>query len=365
MKRCEFQNVQGNVTFCNDSLPVRNLKTNPIRTTSGSHIIRVFHPNHGMHGTGNNVTLAGFEASTNYNGIAGSSINGTYSALSNITLDSYDVAIADSSNANSSGDTGGTGITATQNRLFDVSMLNIQTMTVPETNINYAIRPTSGKSVHGTETEFTMIPTTNKISVIANDNIYFEAPQMVASDINQTNEMSGSKSLFVTCTLSTSNTKLSPVIDTQRISMITVQNRLNSPTSINHPNFKDDEQPSGSATAAIYCTRPVVLDNPSTSLEVRLTSNVRSDAEVEVYFRATSSEEVRDVKDLNWVPFNGNGSEDIAVAPAESNNEFKEYKYSIASLPEFTAFQIKIAMKATNSAHAPRVKDLRGIALAV
>ena len=48
-----------------------------------------------MHGTGNNVTLAGFEASTDYNGIAGSSINGTYTALTNITLDSYDVAIAD------------------------------------------------------------------------------------------------------------------------------------------------------------------------------------------------------------------------------------------------------------------------------
>jgi hypothetical protein len=107
------------------------------------------------------------------------------------------------------------------------------------------------------------------------------------------------------------------------------------------------------------------LDNSSTALEVRLTSNVRSDAEVEVYFRATSSEEVRDVKDLNWVPFNGNGSEDITVAPAESNNEFKEYKYSATGLSEFTAFQIKIAMKATNSAHAPRVKDLRGIALAV
>ena len=85
----------------------------------------------------------------------------------------------------------------------------------------------------------TLLPTAQ--NVIANDNIYFDAPQMVASDINQTNEMSGSKSLFVTCNLTTSNTKLSPVIDTQRISMITVQNRLNSPTSINHPNFKNDE----------------------------------------------------------------------------------------------------------------------------
>ena len=108
-----------------------------------------------------------------------------------------------------------------------------------------------------------------------------------------------------------------------------------------------------------------MLDNPSTAVEVRLTSNVRASAEVEVYFRATSSEEVRDINDLSWVPFNGNGSEDTTVAPAESNNDFKEYKYSSTGIAEFTAFQIKIAMKGTNSAHAPRIKDLRGLALAV
>jgi len=365
MKRAEFENVTGNVTFTNDTLPSRTLKTNPIRTTSGSHIIRVFHPHHGMHGTSNNVTLSGFEASTDYNGLTGSSINGTYTSLTNVTLDSYDVAIADSSTATSTGDTGGSDVVATQNRLYDVSMLNIQTMTVPDTNIGYSMRPTSGKSVHGTETEFVLTPKSSEVAVIANDNIYFEAPQVVASEINETNEMSGGKSLFVNCTLTTSNTKLSPVIDTQRISMITVQNRLNSPTSINHVNFKDDEQSSGSSTAAIYCTRPIALDNPSTALEVRLTSNVRASAEVEVYFRATSSEEVRDINDLNWVPFNGNGSEDTTVAPAESNNEFKEYKYSASGITEFTSFQIKIAMKGTNSAHAPRIKDLRGLALAV
>ena len=56
--------------------------------------------------------------------------------------------------------------------------------------------------------------------------------------------------------------------------------------------------------SAIYCTRPIVLENNSTALEVRLTSYVRSSSEVEVYFRTTSSEEVRDVKDLNWTPFN-------------------------------------------------------------
>jgi len=365
MKRAEFSNVTGNVTLVNDTLPSKTLKSNPLRTTSGSDVVRVFHKNHGMHGTSNNVTISGLGASTDYNGITGSSINGTYTSISNVTLDSYDIQIADSSTATSTGDVGGSSVVATQNRLYDVAMLNLQTMTVPDTNIGYTIRPTSGKSVHGAETEFSLTSSANAVNVVANDNIYFEAPNMVASEINETNEMAGSKSVFVNCSLTTSNTKVSPVIDTQRISMITIQNRLNSPTSINTPNFKDDEQSSGSSSAAIYCTRPIVLDNPSTALEVRLTSNVRASAEVEVYFRGTSSEEVRDIKELSWTPFNGNGSEDTTVAPAESNNQFKEYKYSASAIPDFTAFQIKIVMKGTNSAHAPRVKDLRGIALAV
>jgi hypothetical protein len=200
---------------------------------------------------------------------------------------------------------------------------------------------------------------------VGNDNIYFTAPQMVASDINQTNEMSGNKSLFVQLDLTSVNTKLSPVIDTQRMSAFTIQNRLNQPTTSNTPNFVDDDQPSGSSTAAIYCTRPISLENPSTALEVRLTQNVRSTSSVRVYFRATSSEEVRNIDDLGWTAFNGDGSEDTTVTPAEDAGTFKEYKYSSSSIGEFSAFQIKIVMKGTNSAYPPVIKDLRGIALAV
>ena len=48
----------------------------------------------------------------------------------------------------------------------------------------------------------------NAVSVINNDNIYFTAPQIVASEINETNEMSGNKSLYVNLSLTTTNTKL-------------------------------------------------------------------------------------------------------------------------------------------------------------
>ena len=59
------------------------------------------------------------------------------------------------------------------------------------------------------------------------------APGLVASGINETNEMSGVKSFAMRLYLFTSITRpnLSPVIDTKRMSLFLIQNRLNNPIS--------------------------------------------------------------------------------------------------------------------------------------
>jgi hypothetical protein len=80
----------GTLTLTNDTLPTKTLDSNPIRTFNGSSVVRVYHKNHGMHSTNNNVTIAGIASGT-YNGILHSEINGTYTSISNITLDSYDI----------------------------------------------------------------------------------------------------------------------------------------------------------------------------------------------------------------------------------------------------------------------------------
>ena len=363
LKRAEFENVNGTVTLVNDSVPTRTLPNNSIRTTNTSGTVRIFAKNHGMHGTSNNVTISGLTSGTSYNGILGSELNGTYTSISNVTLDSFD--IVSSGTATASGDVGGTATVITQNRLYDVANFNLGTLSVPGTSITYSTRPTSGKSIHGSESEFSLTSASSAISFTPGDNIYYTAPQMVASDINQTNEMSGSKSLFVTVSLSTSNTKVSPVLDTKKMSMVAVQNRLNSATLVNTPNFVDDEAPVGTSSAGVYITRPVILENESTALDVRLTQNVRASSNVKVYYRVTGAEEVRNIKDLGWVPFNGDGSEDLTVIPADADNVYKEYKYSASAINTFTAFQIKIVLKGTNSAYPPIIRDLRGIALAV
>jgi hypothetical protein len=146
--------------------------------------------------------------------------------------------------------------------------------------------------------------------------------------------------------------------------MVVVQNRLNNPTNGNTPNFIADTAPTGTSSAAVYCTRPIVLENASTALDVRLTQNVQTTSSVRVFYRVSGAEEVRNIGELSWIPFNTNGEEDITVTPAENDNVFKDYKYSATSINDFTAFQIKIVMKGSNSSYPPIIRDLRGIALA-
>ena len=373
IKRAEFENVTGTVTLTNDTLSSRTLATNPIRTSSDSTgVLTISHPNHGMHGTNNNVTIAGVPSGT-YNGITADQINGTYTAIGNITLDSYTVDPANNTdysdsiaNATDAGDIGGSAVTATQNRKYDViNLAGIQTIQLPETSINYYIRPTTGKSIHGSESEFSLTSNANKLSVVNNDNIYFTAPNAVMSEINETNEMSGSKSFWTILEFSTTNTKLSPVLDTQRMSAFVISNRLNNPTTGNTPDYVADTANIGTSSAAVYLTKSITLENASTSLDVRLSQNVRSSSNVKVYFRVSGSEEERNIEDLNWTPFNSDGSEDTTVTPAEDDTTFKEYKYSASDIHDFTSFQIKIVLTGSVSSYPPIVKDMRAIALAV
>ena len=364
LRRAEFSNVTGEVTLTNDTLGTRTLKNNSLRTTNSSKVIRVFHPNHGMHGTSNNVTIAGVPSGS-HNGLAHDKINGTYTAISNVTLDSYDITSTSSSNATATGDIGGAAITATQNRIFDVLNLGgIQTVNLPDTNIDYYVRTTTGRSVHGSETEFSLTAAASKLAVISNDNIAFTAPQMVASEINETNEsISGGKSFYTILEMSTTNTKLSPVLDTQRMSAFTIQNRLNNPSSSNTPDFVSDTTNTGTSSAAVYCTKPVLLENNSKALDIRLTANIRATSEVEMYFRVATDGDKLD--DLSWTPFNTDGSPDSSIVPAEDDTTFKEYKYTAGDINDFTSFQLKIVMKGSNSSYPPVLRDMRGIALAV
>ena len=365
LKRAKFTTATpATVQLVNDVVPVITLAQNPITTTASSAVITVHHRNHGMHTTANNVTIAGVPSGT-YNGIASTNINGTYTAIGNITLDSYTVTAQNSDAADATGDIGGTAVTATRNMMYDVIKPIAGVITPPATSISTTMRNTTGRTLEQSEGEFTFASTAKQKTIDLNADYYLTAPQIVASAINETNEMSGTKSLGVAITIETPNNNISPVIDTARLSAHLIRNRIYNPVSGTTPNFVADTANTGGSGPAQYITRAIILENESTSLDIRLSAHVPSTSEVEMFFRVSNADDARLMGDLAWVPFNTDGSPDKAVPPSDDDSTFREHQYSAEGLTTFTAFQLKIILKGTSSSYPPRVKDMRGIALAV
>jgi len=367
INRCKFtENTQGSVQFVNDVVPIKTLPQNPITTTASSAVITINHRNHGMHSTSNNVIIAGVPSGT-FNGIASTNINGTYTAIGNIKLHSYTVTAANSDTADATGDIGGTAVTATRNILYDVIKPIAGIIQPPGTEISTVLRTTTGKTLEGGETEFSLVTVSKQKAVELNEDFYLTAPALVASAINETNEMSGGKSLAQKITIKTQagDDNISPVIDTSRLSCHLIRNNLFNPISGTTVGFVADTAKSGGSSAAKYITRPIQLAQDSTALDIRISAYIPGTSEVEMYFRLSNADDARNLGDSIWTPFNTDGSPDKAIAPSDDNETFREYQYSASDLSTFTAFQLKLVMKGTVSSYPPRVKDLRGIALAI
>jgi len=347
-------------------MPVKTLGTNPISTTASSAVITIHHPNHGMHSTSANVTIAGVPSGS-HNGIAHTNINGTYTTIGNIKLNSYTVTAQNSDTASATGDIGGTAVTATRNMLFDVIHPVIGNVIHQDTTVQAFMRTTGGRTLESSETEYGFAAAAASKPVALNADYFMTSPGMVASTINETNEMSGSKSFNLVIDLHSSdgNNNLSPVIDTQKMSLTLIQNRLNNPVDGTTPDFVAETVNQGGSASAKYITKPVILSNTSTALDIRLSANIRTTSAVKMYYRTSSAEDVRLLGDVAWTAFNSDGTPDSAVAPAEDDTTLREQQYSASSLAGFTAFQLKAVLTGTNSSYPPVIKDLRGIALAV
>ena len=305
-------------------------------------------------------------------------INKTHTALSNINIDSYTISLATAPAIGTglSASNGGSSVTATENYAFDTASTIISSLELPGTKLESKIQPTSGTSPSGTETSFQSTALADAETLPLNDNKTFLTPKIIASSINETNEMTGNKSLSIPITLSSTNTNISPIIDTDRMSIIAVANRLNeiSTSSDVYPttDFAPSTEPDGDNNAAIYMTRKVVLENPATALRVLFAANRHESADIKVLFKTLRSDDASDFDAIGWEYFNTNGSPDITASPSLDANDFQQYTYSSGvtddgigtPLPPFVGFAIKIVMTGTSSAHPPRIKDFRGIALA-
>lgn len=346
LNRARFSGSSKEVTFVNDVIPVKKLQADALSTTQNSGVITVIHPNHGMHGIGSSVVIAGAAA---MNGISASNINGTHT-ISNIKHDSYTITAKNSdvstNSASGVGAGGGNAITATENVHYDVMQLIAAQTILPETDIRYYLTATSQKSIDGSETPY---GTLDEIEILPNMNEFFPTPCLIASTANETG---GAKTFKLRVELTTEKDHLTPVIDANRLSVITVQNKVGDNGDVAETNAY------GGSELCKYITKKIDLAEEADVIDLYMSANRPSGTNIDLYYKTMPAGTDDDFDQLDWIY--ALPAEDIPTD--DSGDIYKEVKYSLDPTGSFGSMAFKIILRSQNSSTPPTIKDFRAIA---
>ncbi len=170
--------------------------------------------------------------------------------------------------------------------------------------------------------------------------------------LDQTTDLYGSQ-VILSATLKSSNKHVTPMLDCQRLSLLSIKNQVNNDST------NEGLDTHGNADAR-YITKPVVLENSSDRLDVYADiSRPVPTTDVEVYARfddATGANAYQKLESAN-----------IPVGPSMSEVHFRTKVAGDQQI--FEKFQIKIIMKSigsdgttADSAFVPQVRNFRAIA---
>jgi len=136
----------------------------------------------------------------------------------------------------------------------------------------------------------------------------------------------------------------------------------------NGVDYRSDIESVVTSSITKYLTKDVTLTIPATSLDVRLTANITDFSNIIVMYKVLSSSVQESLSDTKWsylpsdfASVNVKKSSTIAGA-FEKREDYKELKYYINDLPEFTRYAIKLVLKSDNPSFSPKIQDLRIVA---
>jgi len=281
---------------------------------------------------------------------------------------------------NNEADLGGTNIKASENIQFGSLIPNYYIATPgSSTSATAKIRTVTGTSVDGSEVSFVDSGfedvELNKVNLLS-------STRVVASQVNENLHLSGlprSKSFTTAVTLTTSDNNLSPIIYTDAAYTEFRNSRVNNPVT----DYAGDNRVNSlffDPNAGVYVSNVVNLTQPATTLKLIIAAYRHSTADIRALYslvRADSSEVEQEFElfpgydntilsssgELQVTdPLKNSGRSDVFV-PASLENQFLEYEFTANNLDLFTGYRIKLIMAGTSQAHAPRIKDLRTIAV--
>jgi len=317
----------------NEVNPSRALVSNAITTTNSSTNVTVAHRDHGMV-VGESVTLAGVAGTLN--GHTTTHLNKAHT-ITAISRDGYTFVSGGTGSA--TGIAGGSLLQATQNLAWDTIRPILQGVILPGTAQSYTIQSTApgSSSSIGAGTD----------AIVANDDYTPGTPKVIKSGNTATVQLNGS--------FSSTNAYLSPVLDMERASMITVSNRIDNSSAV------AETDASLGSNLAKYVTKTIELHESSDTLKIYLDINRPNGSFVDVYYKAGNTAGTFNA--LSW----------IAAAPTTNNGQvaysdgttYDETIYDIIPAGPFTVFAIKIVMRSSGTSVVPMCQDLRAIALRV
>ena len=250
---------------------------------------------------------------------------------------------------------------ATQNIPFEIVTPNIHNLSIEGTSISAQLRTTTGQSQSGDEVPFV---NTGFEEISINKPNYLKSPRIICSKVNEDNKLSaniGNKSSNLRLFLSTTNSKLTPIIDSERVSMILTSNRIN--------NIIEDYAEDGRVnkiftdpTACQYISKEMNIDNPATGLKIILDADLMEENDIRAFYAISDSEGF----DPTFVPFSGyedlnDGKSDEII---NKSSGYSEYTFTADSLSSFISYRVKIIMTSKNQVQVPKIKNLKVIALA-
>jgi hypothetical protein len=264
---------------------------------------------------------------------------------------------------------------------FEILTPLVQNLTVQGTSLSAEVRTITGQSISGNEIPFTDI---GFEPITINAPNYLDSTRIIASKVNEDNKLAnlpGNKSMNMRLTLGTVDSKVSPVLDTQRISTILTSNRVNSVIENYATDARVDtidEDPS----AFQYISKEITLENSASSIKIILDAHINLYSDIRAFYSISESSNF----DPIFTPFPGytnlntrgeiinlednSGLSDKFISPANSTGfispelEYREYVFTSDQLPSFKSYRIKLVLTSTNQVYVPRVRNLSVIALA-
>jgi Zn-dependent alcohol dehydrogenase len=210
---------------------------------------------------------------------------------------------------------------------------------LPDTSQTWTIQDTA-------EGNATTIGAT-EYAITANIDYTPTAKKVIKSGATHTVQLNG--------TFSTTNSYLSPVIDMERCSVITISNRINTPTSGTVANYYAETDSERGSALAKYLTKTVKLTDAADAIKIYMDINRPSFTTVQVYHKVGSVDSTFD--DIAW-------TEMVTTVPFSDDGLYKEvvFDFDSAASP-FTMFAVKVVFTSTSTAAVPSIKKFRAIAL--